>query len=360
MSTNIQPAANLVTTFGQHQCAPKLLVAFAALIFIFNGLFCGPKASANDKDPTAHFIVVVGAAGANEFEQTFLESSQNVIAAASESGAKTIVIGSDETSSISDDDDSVKLVDDRARLQHALKQIDKNASSLWVVMFGHGTFHQNVAKFNLQGPDVSADEVKQWLAPVKCPTVLVNCSSASAPFINALSGPNRVIVTATKSGNEQNYARFGKFFAAALQATDSDLDHDGETSVLEAFLKASSDVERFYEGEGRITTEHALIDDNGDERGTRANVFQGIRNKSKANKDKIDGNLAKRMTLSKPKTSLPFTKEELQKRDEIEKALNKLADLPIDKRLGQSEPHLLELAKLYSTAEERLAETDSK
>ena len=107
--------------------------------------------------------------------------------------------------------------------------------------------------------------------------MIVNCASASGPFVNRLSGENRIVVTATKSGTEHNYARFGEYFARAIASPDSDLDHDDEVSVHEAFLRASAEVRQFYETEDRILTEHALIDDNGDGKGTPASMFRGMR-----------------------------------------------------------------------------------
>ena len=54
------------------------------------------------------------------------------------------------------------------------------------------------------------------------------------------------------------------FFIAALNATDADTDQDGHTSVLEAFVYANRLTEDFYKRAGRLASEHALIDDNGD------------------------------------------------------------------------------------------------
>ena len=156
---------------------------------------------------------------------------------------------------------------------------EQQTSPLWIVLLGHGTFTRGVAKFNLRGPDVSAEELAEWLQPHTRPVVVVNCASASGPFVNRLSGKNRIVVTATKSGTEQNFARFGKYFAQAIAAPDSDLDHDDEVSVHEAFLRAAADVREFYEAESRIATEHALIDDNGDGRGTPSTMFRGTRPK---------------------------------------------------------------------------------
>ena len=87
---------------------------------------------------------------------------------------------------------------------------------LWIVLIGHGTFDGREAKFNLRGPDVTDVELAEWLAPIKRPVVVIDCASASGPFLNRLSGDNRVVVTATKSGYEMNFARFGQYLAEAI------------------------------------------------------------------------------------------------------------------------------------------------
>ena len=106
---------------------------------------------------------------------------------------------------------------------------------------------------------------------------MINCASSSAPFINRLSAPDRVVVTATKSGYELNYARFGDYLSAPSPTPAADLDKDEQTSLLEAFLLASGRVAEFYEQEARLATETALIDDNGDGQGTPAAWFRGVR-----------------------------------------------------------------------------------
>ena len=107
---------------------------------------------------------------------------------------------------------------DRQQLQAAIESsTGSQTSPLWIVFIGHGTFTRGVAKFNLRGPDVTAEELDQWLQPHTRPVVVVNCASASGPFVNRLSGKNRIVVAATKSGTEQNFARFGKYFAQAMR-----------------------------------------------------------------------------------------------------------------------------------------------
>ena len=106
------------------------------------------------------------------------------------------------------------------------------------------------------------------MAPLDRPLALVNCASASGPFINDLSGPNRVIVTATKSDMERNQTRFANYFVQAYAGDVADADKDGRVSVLEAFDYARREVVRAYESENHLLTEHAQLDDNGDHKGT--------------------------------------------------------------------------------------------
>ena len=166
------------------------------------------------------------------------------------------------------------------------------------MFIGHGTYDGHAAKFNLRGPDLSAEELAEWLAPMKRPIAVIQCASASAPFINRLAGENRVVITATKSGDEQNFARFGQYMSAAIADPRADLDKDGQVSLLEAYLTACRQVDEFYEQEARLATEHALLDDNGDGLGTPAAWFRGLRATQRA-KDgaSLDGTRAHQFHL---------------------------------------------------------------
>jgi hypothetical protein len=98
----------------------------------------------------------------------------------------------------------------------------------------------------------------------------VNASTASGDFLPALSRQGRVIVTATKTGFERNAGVFTRFFVRAYAQDGADADKDGRVSVLEAFEYARVEVARSYEEGNLIQTEHAMIDDNGDNKGSPA------------------------------------------------------------------------------------------
>ena len=138
-----------------------------------------------------------------------------------------------------------------------------------IVLFGHGTFAAKVAKFNLTGPDMAPQDFAPLLAKLQSKRVVfVNTASASGPFVEALSGPGRVIVTATRTGDEKYATLFGGPFVDAFSTESADADRDGKVSILEAFDYAKKAVAASYVREGLMPTEHGLLDDNGDKQGS--------------------------------------------------------------------------------------------
>jgi hypothetical protein len=98
--------------------------------------------------------------------------------------------------------------------------------------------------------------------------VFVNTASASGPFVEALSAPGRVIVSATRTGDEKYATLFGGPFVDAFSTEAADADRDGKVSILEAFDYAKRAVAASYQREGLLPTEHGLLDDNGDRQGS--------------------------------------------------------------------------------------------
>jgi len=143
-------------------------------------------------------------------------------------------------------------------------QLDAN-NILFVFLIGHGSFDGKESKFNLVGPDLSASEYNVLLSSLPTRRVVVfNMASASGEFVKSLAAKGRIVITATRNGQETNATRFTGFLIAALNAPDADTDQDGHTSVLEAFTYANRLTAEFYKRAGRLATEHALLEDNGD------------------------------------------------------------------------------------------------
>jgi hypothetical protein len=201
----------------------------------------------------------------------------------------------------------------------------RRSPELWIVLIGHGTFDGRVAKFNLEGPDVAAQELAVWLSARTQPLVLIHTGECSGPFLPALSAKNRVIVTATQSGSEVVATRFGGHFAAAMGEPLSDLNRDGAVSVLEAFLVGAQRTAEFYEQDRRLLSEHALIDDTGDGKGTRADWFEGGRATRKSlDGAAADGVRAGRISLVPGPADQGLSGEERLRRDQLEEEIESL------------------------------------
>ena len=288
-------------------------------------------------------IVVVGAPGAQEYGAQFAKWAGLWEQACARSHARFIAIGLDESEGTSD----------RARLQEALtSHCEQTTAPLWLVLIGHGTFDGRTAKFNLRGPDISANDLAEWLKPMQRPVAVIDTASASAPFLKALSAPGRIVITATKSGFEQNFTRFGQYFAEAIIDPRADLDKDGQTSLLEAFLSASHATSEFYSAAGRLATEHALLDDNGDGLGTPAEWFRGIRPVQKARDDaSLDGYRAHQLHLLSSGEEAAMPPDLRARRDQLELQVMELRDkkatLPEKEYFSRLELLLCEIARIY-------------
>lgn len=217
-------------------------------------------------------LVVVGLGGSPEYRETFHGWATELRAALADLGVpreRTVYLGEDADGTAGETDGEST----REGLQAAVGRMASDAGPsdrILVVLIGHGTTRGEEARFNLPGPDVTADELAALLNgafPTQTVAV-VNTASASGPFVEALSGPDRVVMTATRSAREQNETRFGEFFVRALEGDRADLDKDGRLSLLEVFQFAADEVRRHYEEQNLLLTEHALLDDDGDGEGS--------------------------------------------------------------------------------------------
>jgi hypothetical protein len=299
-------------------------------------------APANDQPPTV--LVVVGAEGTPEYGREFAKWADRWAAAAQKRSATFIRIGSD----------AENPEDDRKRFKDAIDQQAKDSAQppLWIVLIGHGTYDGREAKFNLRGPDVSDQELAEWLKPFERPLAVIDCTAASAPFLTRLSGKGRILITATRSGSEINFARFGDYFSTAIADPAADLDKDGQTSLLEAFLAASHRVEEAYKQDGRLATEHAILDDNGDALGIGADWFEGLRaTRSARDGAPLDGPRAHQWHLVLSPAEQALSAEVRARRDELELAIESLRQKKPSMSEGdyysQLEKILIELARLY-------------
>lgn len=296
-------------------------------------------------EPGLKILLVVGSGGTSDYETTFSETAALWKTAAEKGGAEIQVIG------LSGDGTQTDSNEDASNLRDAITR--EKATELWVVLIGHGTFDGRVAKFNVRGPDFTDTDLAGWLAAYPGELTLINTASASGSFVSEVSKPGRVVITATKNEAEVFFTRFGRFFAEAVGGSpEADLDNDEQISLLESFLFASKRVELFYKEDGRLATEHAILDDNGDGLGSRAEWFEGTTpTRAPADDAKPDGDLAGQKVLVKNAFERLLTPEQRKTRDELERQVLELrrskSSLDETDYYGRLEPLLLKLSKLY-------------
>ena len=222
--------------------------------------------------PATHVLIVAGVGGAPEYEQAFLDGAMKMAGAArTGSGvpdsAITVLTEHPER-----DPRRIAGRSTRIEVQRAIARIAKAARAgdlVFVLLIGHGSARDGHSFLNLPGPDMSTADFARALKPLSAQRVaIVNTASASAEFIPLLSAKNRAIITATSSVMERNETRFSRHFIAAYAGNVADADKDGRLSLLEAYTYARSEVAREYESANQLQSEHAMLDDDGDGKGT--------------------------------------------------------------------------------------------
>ena len=226
----------------------------------------------------AFLLILVGLAGDPEHGELFHKWGGELAEAAAKLG-----VPADHVAYLVDQmQEGDKNVTGKATVEEIGKTFDRFAKQataedeVYVVLIGHGSFDGKTAKFNLPGPDMGPAEFNTQFK--KLPTkqiVFVDTTSASGPFINELSAPGRTIITATRNGAENYSTLFGGYFVDALTGDEADADKNRKVSMLEAFQFAKAAVQRAYEKEGLLSTEHAMLDDNGDKAGSAEPTTNG-------------------------------------------------------------------------------------
>ena len=138
-------------------------------------------------------------------------------------------------------------------------------------------------------------------------------TSASGGSRAALERPNRVVITATKSGNEKNATVFARYWVEALRDPAADTDKNETVSALEAFTYADEKTAQFYDTQKRLATEHPTLEDTGQGDGTR-----------KPSPDNGEGLQASRFTIlrigaAEIAAATPEKKALIEKREDLER-----------------------------------------
>jgi hypothetical protein len=219
------------------------------------------------------------------------------------------------------------------------------------VLVGHGSGEGEDTKISIPGPDLSARDFAQLLSRFPTQKVaFVNLTSASGDMLPLLSGPNRVIITATKSSFERNESHFAQYFADALSKDVADTDKDGRVSLLEAFRYAAVETKRVYETDTRLQTEHAQLEDMGMKVGVAepdGRTGEGLL----ARRFFLDGAFVTRAGANDPQLAALY-KDKFALEDQIDQLRIKKASLAADAYDDALEGLLVQLARKAKTIRE--------
>jgi hypothetical protein len=231
-------------------------------------------AASQSLEGDAYLLVVTGLGGTEDNRSSFHEWADTLISSAESS----MGVSSDRIIYLAEDPQiDPERIDARStseNVENALRRLAEQAAPtdrIVIVLIGHGSYRNGESRINLPGPDLTADRLAGLLDLFPAQAIaVVNTTSASGDFVAALSAPNRVIITATRDGHQNNSTVFAHYFVEAYSGDAADLDKDERVSLLEAYEYAIREVQRFYENEGRLLTETALLDDDGDGEGVHS------------------------------------------------------------------------------------------
>jgi hypothetical protein len=242
----------------------SICVLRAACVLLF--------ASASSAAAQVHVLIITGASGEAKYAQSFHQSAVSLATALVDRHG----VARERITYLAEDParDATRIdgKSSKAEVTKAIARIAAEARAghlVMIVLIGHGSHAGSESRFNLPGPDLTAAELAMMLDPITSAEVaVINTTSASGDFLPVLSGRNRIVITATKSSYERNETLFPHYFVAAFSAPGADTDKDERVSLLEAFTFARHEVARAYESDTRLLTEHAMLDDDGDRKGS--------------------------------------------------------------------------------------------
>jgi hypothetical protein len=158
-----------------------------------------------------------------------------------------------------------------------LQAVVQPADALWVIVLGHAHHDGRYSWLNIPGDDIHQLDFSRLFEGIRCrEQVFIITTPVSGYYLKPLALPGRIVITATEPDLEVNETLYPHKLARALSGAVSygemEMDRDGKLSLLDLYLWIAKDTAQEYLGGMLLSTEHALIDDNGDGRGTEIQI----------------------------------------------------------------------------------------
>lgn len=263
-------------------CMPGLI---GAIYLSASPSLADERAPSESDAGTRHALIVCGLPGDAEHRALFAALAEKLHAGLTTRLAfpaeQSIVLFGDETSA--NDVPALQASQGpatREKLTEAVERIIgslKPDDALWVFVIGHTHFDGRFTWLNLPGPDLNQNDFARLFAPAACrEQVFFITTPASGFFIKPLAAPARTVIAATEADAEVNETIFPHKLATALAdpppMKDFDIDGDGQPTLFDAYLWTARETAQEYASGELLATEHSLIDDNGDGRGSEVQL----------------------------------------------------------------------------------------
>ena len=266
------------TEQARHRCNVMALLAAMAINFSAVAQDDFAVASSDyfvDRADSKKFVLIMaGPTVGEDNKSTFRQwafSLHDILARDYGYSSESITLLHDQGRNSSEDQSAAARVDGPVNLAGITNAIEvlqgqvKQGDQITIYLIGHGSGADEESKFNIVGPDITGTQFAEMLDPFsEQDIVIVNTTSASYGFSASLSSEGRVVISSTRSPSEKFDPIFSRYFIEALDQRNGDRDKNNRVSMLEAFNYAKVSVDQWYEGQGRLASEHAGLDDNGD------------------------------------------------------------------------------------------------
>ncbi len=198
-----------------------------------------------------YVTIVQGMGGEPRFEEQFHEQSRLL------AEASAALTDNDKISLFQNEEASRdNLLSHFAAISSQMNEDDRAA----IYLIGHGSYDGEAYKFNIPGLDIDTDDIIEIMSSLPGENhFLLNTSSTSGALLEPLASEGRILITATRSGNERNATYFGQYFVNALSNEEADLNKNSNISIQEAFDFAQRQVTDYFESQGQLATEHSEI-----------------------------------------------------------------------------------------------------
>jgi len=217
-------------------------------------------------------IYITGLGGSHRFKTDFRGAVRSLSTLLEKNGynpAKGLHFGEDPEESMNSFEGTAE------NMQSELSRIAASGvtyDNLFIFVAGHAHGRDYEAVFHLPGPDLTYEKLIALLKPIKSKKmVMVVAAPQGQAWIESFSGEGKTIIA---GGGLREFdfipAAFLRFFPNMFRAAESkeDPQSDGFSTLADVFVQTQKRVQQWYATNGLRYTEIALLDANGDGKGS--------------------------------------------------------------------------------------------